>query len=200
MPGREKRISPSYEIAIRAVTGYRTEDEPSTKTIAVEGSSDATIEGRYMSVTLSRLLVNLPMISDEGEPGYFTLLAVDLRNLWDYQLITKYNTLGIKHKLIDSLGFQYEVDMPPWDYRTVVLEDGESLEVRYEAPERYLEAHARTTGWFSFGTLLGGAAPERFIFRFPVFDAGQTGGWVRDEEVLEFVITDYEAVPYGDPR
>ncbi len=80
-------------------------------------------------------------------------------------------------------------------YRFVLPEGEKTIEARFPWPELTLEDHAKTKGWIWFDQLSEGIPPHRFLFQFDVFDPGNTSGWVRDSDALEFIIENYQIRP-----
>jgi hypothetical protein len=98
--------------------------------------------------------------------------------------------------MIDSEGFQHSGDICEYyEFCNVVMPGtGQVVEAHFPWPELVLEAHAKARGWVWFEALPEGVIPHRFIFKFDVFEPGQTAGWVKDCETLEFVLSRYEKV------
>jgi hypothetical protein len=64
------------EIVIDTITGRSSCGDEAHRTKLVDDSNQPTIIGRYMSLTLTRLLVNLPLQSDDnGKTRRFTILG-----------------------------------------------------------------------------------------------------------------------------
>jgi hypothetical protein len=177
----------SGEVFIHAITGSWRRDDPSHQTKVVAETSNLTIAGRYMAVTVLRLFVNIRLqheLSLEVRP--FTILGASFHNLWAHRLPICCADI----KMIDSDGFQHPGDLCEYISFTAVEFPGRAKPVpaSFPWPERELEAGAKTRGWLWFNSLPPGVVPHRFVFRFKVFDAGQISGWVRDSETLEFVL------------
>jgi hypothetical protein len=181
------------EVVIRKIRGTTGSDDESHRSRVVNETNVPTIVGRYMSLTLARLFLNLPLVSEEsGETRRFTILGAIWENMWDYRL----NTLG-SVKMIDSEGFQHNGDLCEYhEYCSVVVPDtGQVIKANFPWPELELEAHAKTKGWVWFEELPEGVVPSRFIFLFNIFDPGQTSGWVKDSESFEFILAEHDEIP-----
>lgn len=110
------------------------------------------------------------------------------------------SVLVVRHRcLINSEGFQHEHLYPPhYDFPWVLLpgsEEPTAIEGRLESPHRTVERRAKTEGWISFNGLGEGIVPYRFIFRFEIYDPGETSRWVRPYETLELVLPSLEPGP-----
>lgn len=190
---RDKYSHSDYgtEILFDSISGRCKPKDPSHHIKVIDNLEDMTLKGKYMAVTLLRLLVNVRIESEyDGRVRRFTLLQVSFHNLWDYRLTT---TASGSVKMIDSEGFQHDGDGCDYhEFCLVSLPGNEGpVEVSFPWPELTLEDHARTNGWIWFAELADGVLPKRFVFRFDVFEPGSTSGWVKDSETLEFVVTSY---------
>ena len=158
----------------------------------IHNLEDMTLTGKYMSLKLQRLFLNVKLQSEHNRSiRTFTILEVMFHNIWDYRLKTLSNG---SIKMIDSDGFQHEEDSPI-EFSRVVLPENRIAEIGLSWPELTLEDHAKTKGWLWFDRLPEGVFPYRFVFQFSVFDPGNTSGWVKDEETLEFIIEGYNTRP-----
>lgn len=158
---------------------------------AVTDSSGTTIKGRYMAVTLNRLFLNIPLKSSyTNKVSTFTIVGATFENLWDYRLSIDPG----KFKMIDSENFQYSGDIyKRSEYSQVVIPSTKQVEdVEFAWPELTLESRAKDRGWIWFKPLPAGVIPHRLIFRFNIFEPGNTSGWVKDQETIEFILTNCE--------
>jgi len=186
------------EIIINTVTGWTGSEDAGHHTRVVERASAPTLTGKYMSLTLLRLFLNVPMVSDfTGELRKFTLLEALWENVWDYRVNTIWDGC---EKMIDSSGFQHPREWANEHEYSKVQVPGRARPIvrRFQRPEEELEAHARTKGWLWYGALPDGVVPHRFNFQVKVFEPGKTSGWVQDRESYEFVLCDHTQVPASD--
>jgi hypothetical protein len=193
---QEANSPSSSEIIINKISGHSSRGDSSHHTEVFDESVKPTINGRYMSITLTRLLVNLPFKSRyKGNICCFTLLNAIWHNTWDYRLNTIFS---VPVKMIDSEGFQHSshsgVDY--LEFCKVVLPDTKQIvEASFSPPDQVLEARAKTKGWVWFDALPRNVIPHRFIFQVRVYEKpGETDGWVKDFETFEFVLTNYDQV------
>jgi hypothetical protein len=150
---------------------------------------DLSLRGKYMSIKLNSLLYNVVLRSayEESEKS-FILIEVVYHNLWDYRLNS--SATG-STKMIDSDDFQHDGDGCHYDeYTNLRINENNYKKVSFPWPELILEAGAKTKGWTWFDGLPKGVLPHRFIFKFQVFEPGDTSGWVQDQETYEFVLGD----------
>lgn len=184
------------EVVISKISGRSSRGDPSHHTGVFDESIEPTIAGRYMSITLTRLLVNIPLQSKRKENiRCFTLLNTLWHNTWDYRLNTIF---FVPVKMIDSEGFQHssDEDINHYEFCRVVLPDTkQTIEAPFSPPDRILEAHAKTKGWVWFEALPAGVIPRRFIFQVRVYEKpGETDGKVKDFETFEFILANFEQV------
>jgi hypothetical protein len=162
----------------QAITGvWRTED-PSHYKEFVGDTAGCTITGKYMEITVDRLLENFSLVSIyTGEAREFTLIHVIFRNLHKHIL----STMGTgKVTMID--GDQYEYGNVPCDETEEIPEDA------FPRPDWKLHAGAKTQGWLYFRKVPKDLHPKRLIIQIDVHDAGNLYGWVRDSETFEFML------------
>lgn len=183
------------EILIKLLSGrcMLAGDQDSLKTI--DKLEDMTLTGRYMSLQLQRLFVNINLKNSDAENiRSFTILEVLFHNIWDFRLDIYPSARSIK--MIDSDGIQHDGGgCHYFDFSRVVLPEGRTIEAEFPWPETELEDHAKTKGWLWFDSLPKDVFPYRFVFQLSVFDPGCTSGGVNDEETLEFIIVDYDMKP-----
>lgn len=162
-----------------------------TTLITGSNSSELTLTGHYMSLTLERLLINQVIEEKyrEGEQKPFILLCLLYQNLWDYRVKSFDN--ATEAKLIDSEGVQHRfADINAYlmvDAATISEDEGKKR--YFPKPQSEVEGHAKIRGWTWFNALPFNVWPARFILRFSINDPGETGGWVRDEETFEFIFS-----------
>jgi hypothetical protein len=162
-----------------------------TTLITGSGSSELTLTGRYMALTLERLLINqvVEQKYHQGERKAFILLCLLYHNLWDYRIKTFDN--ATEARLIDSKGMQHGYA----DVNANLMVDAASIS-EDEEKERYfskaqseVEGRAKIRGWTWFDALPPNVWPTRFILRFSIFEPGEIGGLVRDQETFEFIFS-----------
>lgn len=150
---------------------------------------DAVCLGRYMGVTIEKVVVNIPIQGEsaiESKEKEFTLVRVLYSNLWEHRLTTE--TQGVK--MIDTEGIQHspESDLYTYEQETKVRIGKERcVPYSFESPDDTLEGGAKTRGWSWFSALPKGTWPHRLVFNFFVFEPGYTAGVGQDHETLEVV-------------
>lgn len=182
------------EVSFDNLSGRCRQGDPSHLVKTIDDLDDMTLTGRYMSMKLMRLFVNIPLQSAyDGSIRSFIILEALFHNMWDYRLMSL-STGSVK--MIDSEGFQHDRNgCPYYEFSKVVMPQGKIVEAQFPGPQLELEDHAKTKGWVWFDSLSKGVLPHRFLFQFSVFDPGTTSGWVRDSETLEFIIDDCRMNP-----
>jgi len=177
------------EILIKKISGRSKQGESSRYTQIVDDLQSLTLSGKYMSLTLRKLYVNVPIqSSSKFNVRSFTLLKVVFHNIWDYRLSTFTDI-----KMIDSEGFQHDgKGCHFYEFTQVILPNKKKIDVNFPWPELVLEDHCKTEGWVWFDELANGVVPHRFIFIFNVFEPGEISGWVKDYETLEFIINSHD--------
>lgn len=157
----------------------------------IKSLDDLTISGKYTSIKLNNLLLNVKIQKDDivKKLRPITLLEVTYHNLWKYRLSTY-----PKIKMIDTEGFQYEHDAFASLYYSNCITNNAGEEVGIFLPETTLEAHAKTNGWLFFKALRKNVLPHRLIFILDVFKPGDLSGWVQNRETLEFIFSSRRVV------
>lgn len=186
------------EVLIKQLSGgtYVGEENDADDLLATKIIPGMTLSGKYLSITLSRLFLNLPLKSDyNGKNRQFTILQATFQNLWDYPLST-WDAI----KMIDSDEFQHPGDLCEYHEFTNLVLPGtkKTKSVELAWPELELKRRAKSRGYIWFEKLPKDIVPHRIIFSVNVFEPGQTSGWVKDHESLEFVIEDYDLVEVQD--
>jgi hypothetical protein len=151
--------------------------------------SEASCSGRYMRVSIEKVLINIPITGGIGvdyKGKTFTIARVLYSNLWGHLIATDHG----KAKMVDSEGIQHSVENDTYNYRneaTVRLSKSRSVSYNFEYPDDTVEGKAKARGWLFFAPLPPSIYPQRFVFRFRTFEAGSIYGRVQDEETLEVV-------------
>lgn len=200
-PSRNKSFDASggAEILIKQLSGgvHEGKNEDEVNELAdTQLLSGTTLTGKYIAITLSRLFLNLPMKSEyDGKVRSFTILQATFQNLWKYPLST-WDSI----KMVDSEEFQHDGGLCEYhEFCNLVLPGGKKTKsVNLEWPETELKGRAKSRGYIWFEKLPKNVMPHRILFSVNVFEPGQTSGWVKDSESLEFVIEDYEIVEVQD--
>ena len=97
--------------------------------------------------------------------------------------------------MIDSEGFQHSGRASEHGFDQVYRPSSNELfSVRFAYAEPVLEPYAKTKGWIWFDELPDDVTPRRLVFIFNIYDPGQTSGWIRDTETLEFVIENFQQI------
>jgi len=176
------------EILLNKISGSTNYTSDTLEGQIFDAVDQRTIRGKHMAVTLGRLFVNLPLYYQiQNEVRCFTMLEVIWHNLWDYRM-----SQG-DAKMIDAEGFQHSGKTHEYGFDQVYKPSrNELFSVKFAQAEFVLEPYARTRGWVWFDELPNGVLPRRLIFIFNIYDPGQTSGWIRDTETLEFVIENFE--------
>ncbi len=151
---------------------------------------DAFCSGRYMAVTIEKVLVNVPITGNHGdgttEERTFTLARVLFSNLWDHRITLPTHEM----KLIDSEGIQHSLETDIYIYAEearVRISKKKAVPYHFQSPEDYVEGRAKVRGWMFFAPLPPGVFPQRFIFRFHAFAPGCVCGRVEDHETLDVI-------------
>jgi hypothetical protein len=149
---------------------------------------DAFCSGRYMGVTIEKVLVNVPITGFHGdgttEEKTFTLARVLFSNLWDHRITLP----TYEMKLIDSEGIQHTAETDIYIYAQeakVRISKKKAVSFHFQSPEDCIEGRAKVRGWLFFAPLPPGVFPQRFTFRFNTFAPGCVCGRVEDHETLE---------------
>jgi transcriptional regulator len=148
-----------------------------------------TIRGKYMEVTLTNLLLNLTLThgdtnSNKG-PMTYNLVEFLYNNIW----IARMNVSSSIYYLIDSDGFQKSLTdvCDYYSYKYWQPSDSKSKRnVFFPRPESIIETRAKTKGWWWTHSLKEDVYPLRYVLRFDIYQAGDTSGWVKDNETIEF--------------
>lgn len=179
------------EILKKATGGSSSLEDNSHHAKVISESGSINITGKYMSVTLTRLFVDMTLQSKNTEEiRTFTILGAIWHNLWGHRIKT---LLTGSIKMIDSEGFQHSGDLCEfYKYRRIVLPNSQGIiDIDFAWPELTLEAHAKSKGYVWFDNLPNGVMPHRFIFKFEIFEPGQISGGVKDGETFEFVLANW---------
>ena len=153
--------------------------------------SEASCSGRYMRVSIEKVLINVPITGDTGngtKDRTFTLVRVLYSNLWDHPIDTSLR----RPKLIDNEGIQHTTDNDHWIFTqdaSVRLSKNRSVSYSFESLDDTIEGRAKTRGWLFFPPLPPGIYPHRLVFQFLTFEPGFTSGRVQDHDTLEVVFT-----------
>ena len=148
---------------------------------------DNTLSAKYIAIQLVRALLNVPaQHSYENRQSLFCLLEVVIHNLWDHPI--RIPTI----KMIDSGGFQ-QVEGNPYGYNwSEFFHDAQGAETNLiRCTDQIIKARGNMRGWFLFDPLAENRLSHRFIFHTDIYDPGETMGWVRDTETIEFVVAEY---------
>ncbi len=146
-----------------------------------------SIRGKYMSITLTNFLFNIPLqpgpIYNDNNPKTYNLVEFLYHNVW----IARMSISGGEQCLIDSDGFQHRLGdiCDHIEYTKWIQNIAATRDVFFPWPQLILESKAKTRGWWWFRPLKEGVVPHRFILRFDIFKPGDTSGWVQDHETLE---------------
>jgi hypothetical protein len=151
---------------------------------------DAFCSGRYMRVSIEKLLINVPISGDSGieiKEKDFTLIRILYTNIWGHRISTRANAV----KLIDSDGVQYghETDLYPYQRKSrIKFSQNRCVHYDFISPEDILEGEAKTRGWLWFPALPPGIYPRRLIFQFYICNPGDIHTPRVDDETLEIVL------------
>ncbi len=107
---RRKKLDYQYgtEILLANLRGRSRHDEAASPAKSIHNLNDQTLTGKYMSMKLLRLFVNIPLQSTyDKRIRSFTVLEALFHNMWGYRLKTL--STG-SSKMIDSEGFQHDGD------------------------------------------------------------------------------------------
>jgi hypothetical protein len=174
----------------QAFAGAWRKENPFHYKEVVNGNTECTIKGRYMEITIDKVLENFSLTGEfRGEVREFTLFHVIFKNLHQHILCTQ-QTGSIT--LIDSDGNQYEDQVGlQYEYGKVSTDKAEEPpDDAFPNPDLEVRAGAKTQGWLYFRKLPKGLHPKRLIIEIRVFDAGVTSGWVRDQDTFEFTFSE----------
>lgn len=155
-----------------------------------------SIRGKYMSITLTNFLFNIPLqpesIYNDNNLKTYNLVEFIYHNIW----IARMSISGGEKCLIDSEGFQHRLGdiCDHIKYTKWIQNDAATRDVFFPWPELTLESKAKTRGWWWLSPLKEGVVPHRFILRFDIFNPGDTSGWVQDHETLELEFLNAELI------
>ena len=171
-----------------AIKGTNMHHKQIVKTV-----SDLSIKGYYIKITLEHLFINLMLTSRyENHTKKFTAIIVLIENIWDYRIniISHYLPL-----MIDSESFQYERLYDLLEFNRVKgIKPQNFIDSALPEFQESLEDHSKTRGTFLFKSLPDKILPQRFIFKFPIYEPGQTSGLVLDAETFEFIFPSEESI------
>lgn len=180
----------SVELIIKSVSGTTNiyKNRGTAEAFDYPPLHNATIRDKYVSTTLNRVLVNVPLKnSDTKRTKRFTVLEMAFHYLWRYRMETYHSV-----KLIDPDGFQYGREyMRPYDFDQVILPYAKPIATPFDAPEGEIEDGAKIKGWIWFKSLPDGVLPHRIVVSRYLFEPGHTSGSINEQEVQEFKIEDF---------
>ena len=158
------------------------------KKIIATLDEDLSMRGKYLSVTLTNLLLN---ISFQQGASYhdkisktYNLVEFLYHNIW----MARISLDGGQKCMIDSDGFQHPLsDICDYIRYTQWIAPGLTVakEVAFPWPELTLESKAKTRGWWWLSPLKANILPSRFVLNISICKPGDTSGWVQDHETLE---------------
>jgi hypothetical protein len=160
------------------------------KIIMTLDDEDISIRGKYLSLTLTNLLLNISLQQDEDYhdriPKTYNLVEFLYHNIWSARI----SISGGQKCMIDSDGFQHELadicDFHSYNHWLPPRTSGIPKEVFFPWPDLTIEAKAKTRGWWWLRPLRGNILPCRFVIQISIYKPGDTSGWVQDHETLEF--------------
>jgi hypothetical protein len=132
-----------------------TQSRHHTKIISDSGTADLTITGRFMELTLEKLLFNKAIVhahSDSPEQHYMLALFL-YHNLWGHRISIFDNATDAK--LVDTEGMQHRcADVNAFSMIDAVTAINPTERQRhFPKPPSELEGHAKARGWTWFDAL-----------------------------------------------
>ena len=144
-----------------------------------EPDSLLSVKGKYLTVTLSRILVGLPVQyswGDEQNDRKTVIQAI-------YHNPSTYRISKPSVRIVDSDGFQHQGESASsWKSQL------KNTKILLNSHDDDIEDLAKTRGWLCFDDLDDGVFPQRIIFELHLFEPGHTCGSVLGEQIVEFFI------------
>jgi hypothetical protein len=151
------------------------------------GFGEAICSGRYMRVSIEKVLLNVPILGGSGteaKENHFTLIRTLYANIWGHRISTRANAV----KLIDTEGVQHSHATYLYPYREgtkVKVSENQFVQYDFASPEEILEGEAKARGWLWFPALPADIYPQRLVFQFYICEPGEVHTPRVDDETLE---------------
>ena len=187
----KKKSDYGQELVITDLCGKRRAscDAPSMDKVLDEGRM---LCGRFMGVSISRVLLNVPLQTpedwDEVKMKRFTLVELLLKNVCDRPI--NIECYSDNYVLVDSDDFQRNgTDLD--NSFELAQTSGGNVPVAFPYLRGYLLDGAKTKGWLAFDEFASGVLPKRFAFRF----CGDDENGYSVTETLEFFLENCSTRP-----